>query len=351
MKKVIVLHAQVPFVRGGAELLVEGLVDAINRELPNVQAELVQIPFKWYPEEQILSDMMAWRLLDLTESNGEKIDLVIGTKFPTYALEHPNKVVWLVHQHRFFYDLEHSEHDKLVLSAKDLSVRNKVRASDKTFISEGKGTFSIARTVSERLKKFNHLDSEPVSPPSLMSEKIYSGDYGDYIVCIARLNSMKRQDLLISSLAKSKKAKIVIIGTGDKNYLDELNEIVRKNKLEDRCKILGYVDDEILLGYLANCRAVYYGPVDEDYGYATIEGFLAKKPVITCNDSGEVTRFVEETGSGWVVDANPESIGNILDIVSEELVEKLKKMSLPGYELAKQVTWKNVLNKIVVPYL
>ena len=37
--------------------------------------ELVSVPFKWYPKEEILPHAAAWRLLDLSESNGRPIDL------------------------------------------------------------------------------------------------------------------------------------------------------------------------------------------------------------------------------------------------------------------------------------
>jgi hypothetical protein len=30
----------------------------------------VSVPFKWYPKEEILAHAAAWRLLDLSESNG-----------------------------------------------------------------------------------------------------------------------------------------------------------------------------------------------------------------------------------------------------------------------------------------
>ena len=69
------------------------------------EAELVSVPFKWYPKEEILPHAAAWRLLDLSESNGQPIDLVIATKFPTYFVRHPHKVAWLIHQYRAAYEL------------------------------------------------------------------------------------------------------------------------------------------------------------------------------------------------------------------------------------------------------
>ena len=103
MRTILVCEAQVPFVRGGAEYHVRALVDELRRQ--GYEAELVSVPFKWYPKQEILSHAAAWRLIDLTESNGRPIDLVIATKFPTYFVRHPRKVAWLIHQYRAVYEL------------------------------------------------------------------------------------------------------------------------------------------------------------------------------------------------------------------------------------------------------
>jgi hypothetical protein len=99
--RIVVCAPQVPFIHGGAEILTETLTDELVKR--GNEAELVTIPFKWYPGVRVLTQALLWRLTDLEESDGRPIDLVIGTKFPSYAVRHPNKVVWLVHQFRQAY--------------------------------------------------------------------------------------------------------------------------------------------------------------------------------------------------------------------------------------------------------
>ena len=96
--RIVIATSQVPFVRGGAELHAEGLLQAL--QAGGHEAEIVSIPFKWYPPERILEHMLACRFLDLTESSGVTIDLMIGLKFPAYLIPHPNKVLWILHQFR-----------------------------------------------------------------------------------------------------------------------------------------------------------------------------------------------------------------------------------------------------------
>ena len=124
IKSVVVCASQVPFVHGGAELHVRGLVDNLRRR--GYKAECASVPFKWYPKDELLTQIAAWRMIDLSEANGERIDLAIGTKFPSYFVRHPNKITWLFHQYRAIYELcgtpysEFSDGDWLSGGAKEI---------------------------------------------------------------------------------------------------------------------------------------------------------------------------------------------------------------------------------------
>ncbi|HXP15370.1 MAG TPA: glycosyltransferase family 1 protein, partial [Actinomycetes bacterium] len=91
----VVCGAQKPFVRGGAELLQENLVQAIAAEGHRV--ELVRLPVAW-EKDRLFDSPLAWRLVPVDAG------LVIATNFPSYFIRHPRKVVWLLHQHRGAYD-------------------------------------------------------------------------------------------------------------------------------------------------------------------------------------------------------------------------------------------------------
>lgn len=346
MKRVLVLGAQVPFVRGGAEALNESLVREINN-LDGYQAELVQVPYKWYPEEQLLDDITAWRMLDLSESNGKKIDLVIATKFPTYAIKHSNKVLWLVHQHRYFYDLEYTKYDSMHHLQNSKQLRDEIRAIDTKIINECKCVYTIAKNVTNRLKHYNGINSEYLYPPAPLGARIKNGYYGDYIVYLGRVEDIKRVDLLVHALYHSNKdIKVIIVGKGDDTQ--KVQKLINDLGLAKRCKMLGYVDDEVLLETLANAKALFYAPLDEDYGYATIEAFLAKKLVITCKDSGEVANIVKQTRSGFVCDVNPKEIAKIFNEIYTYSDIELESKAKNGYEFASKINWKNVLDKLVI---
>ncbi|MEP6610156.1 MAG: glycosyltransferase family 4 protein [Burkholderiaceae bacterium] len=348
-KRVLVLGAQVPFARGGAENLNEGLVQAIRRYVPEVAVDLVQLPMKHYPEQRLITEMMTWRLIDITEVNGERVDLVIATKFPSYAVRHPNKVLWLVHQYRQAYDLSGTVYDQPQLTDLEQAARKKLRALDQKFIGECVGRFAISETVSERLLHYNQLLSVPLWPPSLMQERIHAGPYSDSVICFGRLDASKRVSLLLDATKLATEANVVIYGAGPEEA--ELHLQIERLGLGQRCRLAGYVPENELIDALGHARAAFYGPYDEDYGYATIEAFLAEKPVITCSDSGEAARIVARTAGGWVVEPKPAAIAAALQDAYRQNDDQLAALGRSGASFARTLSWEHVVDELVTPYL
>lgn len=340
-KKIIVTSAQVPFVKGGAELMVSMLVKNLCDR--GYDTELVNIPYKWYPEESLYDNMLAWRLLDLSESNGQKIDLVIGTKFPSYGVRHENKVCWLMHQYRQAYDLFDTPVG-LGCTPTGARIRQNVEKYDYSTLTDSKKIYTISENVSSRLKKYNQIDSDPLyHPPSLVG-RYKSGEFGDYIVSVGRIDKLKRNDLLIEALAycdKGVKAKIA--GRGPE--MENLKALAEKCGVADRVEFLGFVNDDDLLDLYAGAFAVFFAPVDEDYGYITLEAFLSQKPLVTCSDTGGVLEFAENSRSAFVTAPSPKELGNSINRMYANK-QLCKKMGLEGYEKVKDISWDNVIDKL-----
>ncbi len=149
--RVAIVTVQVPFLRGGAEAHAESLCRVI-REAGH-EAEIVTIPFKWYPAEAIAQQVLACRLLDLSESMATRIDRVIGLKFPAYLVPHPNKVLWILHQHRSAYDLWRSPYGDLAQRPGGVLARDMIRASDMTMVQEARRISANSRKVADCLRR------------------------------------------------------------------------------------------------------------------------------------------------------------------------------------------------------
>jgi glycosyltransferase involved in cell wall biosynthesis len=340
-KRIIVAHAQVPFFSGGAELQVNTLVAELRHRGYN--AELVQIPYQWHPKERLYDNMLMWRMLDLSESNGEKTDLVIGAKFPSYGLRHANKAVWVIHQYRQAYDLYDTPHGLGSAPGGD-EIRKKVMRFDEIALKEAKLLYADSKNVSERLKKYNGMDSEPLYHPPSMAGKYLCEAYEDYILSVGRLDPLKRNELFIQALAESKRPiRGKIAGAGPE--MDSLQKLAKSLRVEDRVDFLGFVPDADLLKLYANAFAVFFAPVDEDYGYVTLEAFLSRKPVVTCVDSGGPLEFVRNEENGFICAAASDDIAEAIRKLSGDKA-LCKRFGASGYNAVKDISWDHVITKL-----
>ena len=343
MPRVIVCDVQVPFVRGGAEILVRELVRHLDAA--GYPVDLVSLPFKWYPKPEILAHAAAWRLLDLSESNGQPVDLVVATKFPSYFARHPNKVTWLVHQYRAAYELCGTRYGEFEHVETDVGLRDHLIRLDTRMLNESRRVFTIARNVSRRLRKYNGIEAEALYPPPKLAGALKAGPYGDYVLSVGRLESIKRVDLAIRALARvPPPLRLVVVGHG--SHHADLVRTAEEANVGDRVVFAGAVTDDELVELYAGALAVVFVPYDEDYGYVTLEAFLARKPVITAADSGGTLEFVEDGVNGLVLAPDPDALaGAFADLAGRKA--RAASLGEAGFARARTVTWEGVIEKLV----
>lgn len=338
---ILVCNAQVPFARGGAEMLVEGLCNALKRA--GHRAEIVALPFQWLPHAELFKSALAWRLLDLKMANGLKVDRIIATKFPSYAAQHPQKIVWLIHQYRQAYDWYGTPLSEFTASSQDRMTREKLFSLDRRVLGEAQARFAISKNVAARLKRFNALDAIPLYPPPRLAGKFYAGEYGDYALYVGRLDRAKRVELLLRALAKTKRGRVVVAGTGVEEQ--NLKTLAARLGISSRVEFLGFVDDARVLELYANARAVFYAPVDEDYGFATVEALMSARPVITTDDAGGVLEFIENENDGWVTRADVDEIALSLTRAFED-IETCRAWGNRGRERVQDIRWDHVVEQL-----
>lgn len=338
---ILVCAAQVPFVRGGAEMLAEGLCAALQRA--GHHAEIISLPFQWLPHTELFNSALAWRLLDLKTANGVKIDRIIATKFPSYAAQHPNKIVWLVHQYRQAYDWYGTPLSEFTTSAQDQTTREKIFELDTRTLKEARARFAISKNVAARLKRFNALEATPLYPPPRLTGEFFAGAYGDYVLYVGRLDRAKRVDLLLRALAHIPRGRVVIAGTGPKEQA--LKQLAQSLNLASRVEFLGFVDDGRVPELYANARAVFYAPVDEDYGFVAVEALMAARPVITTDDAGGVLEFIENENDGWVTPPNEREIAQSLARALENETT-CRTRGERGRERVRGITWEHVVEEL-----
>ncbi|MBF0474783.1 MAG: glycosyltransferase family 4 protein [Deltaproteobacteria bacterium] len=345
--KIAIATVQVPFFTGGAEILVNLLKTQLQQR--GHQAEIVSIPFKWYPTETLLNCMIMGRMMDLTEVNGEKIDVVVAVKFPAYYVKHPHKVIWLMHQHRQAYDLWGTKFGDIDKLPEGEFVRRTILEHDNLYLSEAKGIYTISMNGAGRLKKYNNIDAVSLYHPPLNHDKLHCREYENFIFYPSRIDRMKRQRVLVEAARYLKsETKIYLAGGGAQSELAYLNQLISRHHLEDRVKILGFISEEDKIDYYSRCLAVYFGAYDEDYGYITLEAFFSKKPVIVHLDAGGPLEFVEDLKNGFVLPEDPEQVAARIDLLAGDR-DLAKAMGDNGRQslIDKNINWDHVISNLI----
>jgi len=343
IRTILVCEAQVPFVHGGAEIHVRELLGQLIAH--GYDAELVSVPFKWYPKEEILPHAAAWRLLDLSESNGRPIDLVIASKFPTYFARHPRKVAWLIHQYRAAYELCGTVYSDFGHNERDVGLRDTLIRLDTETLRECRRVFANAANTADRVQKFNGIAAQALYHPPRLASRLAPGVYDDYVLSVGRLESVKRVDLLVKAMAQVDKP-IRLVVAGDGTQRANVERVARDAGVVDRVEFLGTVDDDTLLRLYRDALAVLYPPFDEDFGYVTLEAFLARKPVVTATDSGGPNEFVVDGVNGFVRPPEPDALADAVNALAADR-RKAASMGDAGYDRARTITWDGVIEKLV----
>jgi len=339
--RIAVCHAQVPFERGGAEVLSEGLVRELRAR--GHEAELVTIPFRWYPDAKVLSQALLWRLADLTEAQGRPIDLVVATKFPSYVVRHPNKVVWLVHQFRQAYELDGTELGQFGEDPAGRAARNAVQRLDQATLGEAKRLFAISANVAGRLRDSTGLEAEVLSPPP-QDLPFRCDSYGDFVLSVGRLDRAKRLDLLLRAVGEGDGLRVVIAGDGPER--EPLQRLAEELRLDGRVTFTGRIGEQELTDLYAECLAVFYAPIDEDLGLVPYEAFRSEKPVVTTSDAGGPLEVVSDRATGLVVDPTAVSVAQAFTWLDANRGEA-QAFGRRGRELAEQVNWDTVVEKLL----
>lgn len=346
--RVLIASTYVPFIKGGATKIVDDLHQELTAR--GFESDRVFIPFSslW---TEVSRQTVAMRLLDLTESCGNRIDRLITIRYPSYALRHPNKVAWFIHHHREAFDLWDTPYSSIPKTDVGRHYRDLMHQSDNLHLGECRKVFTNSRIVADRLETYNDLSADGILyPPLPQSHRMRPGPFGDYIFYASRLTGIKRQDLAIRALACTRqRVKLVIAGTGDApEDIDMLRETAERHGVTDRVQFTGWISEEQKAEWMAGCCGSLYLAFDEDsYGYATLEAFHAHKPVITLRDSGGSLEVIRDGHNGYIRQPEPEDLADAMDRLWSDraAARRLGENAFATIE-ELQINWDHVINHL-----
>jgi glycosyltransferase involved in cell wall biosynthesis len=345
---ILILNTQIPYCQGGAEVLAEDLLQQLRAAGHN--AEILTLPFKWYPQQTLVNAMLASKLIDITNFNGLNVDKVIALKFPMWLIPHPDMSLWILHQHRAAYDLWDSGRSDLSGMPDGRALRELIRREDERAIGGRKQVFTISQNVTDRLKRYNGLDSGVLYPPPRAMEQFHVESYGDYFFFPSRITPLKRQELVVEALALvPEPVRVVFAGEADSPaYMATLRKRAAELGVDDKIEWRGRISEAEKFQLYANALMVIFPPVDEDYGYVTPEAMLASKAVLTLQDAGGATEFVQHEKSGFIEQPDARSIAMAISRAwnDRSMVETMgvaARVRVDSIELS----WERVVEKLL----
>lgn len=343
--KVLIATVQVPFLRGGAELLTEGLHAALRRS--GHQVDTLALPFRFSPLGEVVQSMRAWQQQDWSQWDAGRADRLIALRFPAFHVQHPDKRVWLLHQHRAIYELWNTPFGESADHPPTEAWRDEVMAADTRALKEARAVYTIARNVSRRLERYNQVPSRALYHPPFEAERFHHEGVYPFILCPSRLESLKRQDLLIRAMVHVPEPVTAYI-VGEGGMQDSYRALAQSLGVEQRIHFLGHTGHEHLRKLYANCLAVFFGPHDEDYGYITLEAMLSSKPVITCTDSGGPLEFVLHDQTGLIVPPEAQALASAISelAANPDRARRMGRDARAHYE-ALDIRWEHVVDTLM----
>ena len=324
-------------------VIARSLVEAL-REAGHL-AEIIVTPQNRFGRQA--SAYLATWLTDVTMADGHPIDQVISLRWPSYAVRHPKHVCWLNHTMREYYDLWESFSTTLSRKGrvKEGIRRKGMHVADRYLLGRNVSKLFVqSETIRQRLAMWPEVRSQVLYPPA--PQRNYRCDgYGDYIFMVSRLTRLKRADLLIEALAAPEGAGIHAVIAGEGEQRGHLDALIARHGLTGRVSLVGRLDDAGVLEHLAKCRAVCFPPVQEDYGFVTVEAFASSKAVVTCRDSGGPAELVQDGVQGFVVDPTPTALARALRQLSDDR-SLAERMGTAALDAGAKLNWPDTVRQL-----
>jgi glycosyltransferase involved in cell wall biosynthesis len=340
--RIALFNTMMSHIRGGAEILVDDLAEQLQAYGHEVM--LFRLPFPQSFEAPLVATVESARTLCFDE-----FDRVIAFKFPAYSIKHQGKVIWMLHQFRQVYDLWGGEYG-LRPNPLGESIRKIIISADNRDIPSSRRVYTIAQEVTNRLKRFNNINSSVLYPPLQHHELYYTDKPGDYIFYPSRMNTLKRQHLAIAAMRHVKSGvRLVLAGVCEGLYFEQLKQLIREYNLEKQVELRNeWISDEEKRTLIANALGIIFIPYKEDYGFVSLEAFYSAKPVITCIDSGGTREFVEDGVSGFEVQSTPEAIAMAMDTLFFDrlMTERMGKAGQDEIN-GRDITWPTTIKRLL----
>lgn len=219
----------------------------------------------------------------------------------------------------------------------DLDFRLKIYPSFDLFCEQLKHSFTISITkgINEHFR-LEHCKNAKI---------IYNGIFGKeqtvylpkekYFLCASRISPEKGISDVILAFIEFQKThndyKLLIIGSGDKKYVETLKHIIANSSCKNSVQFIGFVEN--VIPYMAKAKALIVASYNEGFGRMTAESCFCGSIVIGRNTAG-TKEILEQTG-GLLFD-NTAEMEKAMQMIVEMPEAKYMERALHAQYMAVQ---------------
>lgn len=254
-----------------------------------------------------------------------------------FAKKNGIKHIWHVH--------EIIVHPKVIASLFPRLLKN----ADKIICNSKATRDNLVKRVKALQEKcvviYNGLDvdsTEKVSDDLTYRQELGFSEKDIIITLVGRISRLKGHKLLLSAylqhLSSNSNIKLLFVGSpvpGQEHYLDQVEEIIAKNNLEAKVKVLPFTKDLSNVWNITDIAAVPSTEA-ESFGLTALEAMLRHKPVVAANHGG-LTEIVVHKETGLLFEpCNEDALASALkELISDATLRE--ELGNKGYDIAVQV--------------
>ncbi len=216
-------------------------------------------------------------------------------------------------------------------------------------MTKGDGVIAVSRSIQKHIAEnynreknvrliFRGVDVESFDQVKIEKKRVesLSNAWGidttrPVLMLPGRLTRLKGQKIFLKSLLllKNSNYQAIIVGDTEENlgYTEELKQIIERNTLADRIRLVGHCNDMPAAFLLSD---IVLSTSSESFGRTTVEAMAMGKPVIATAHGGSLETVIPGE-TGWLVNPDdPESLAVAIDEALTKERHQLKRLGENG---------------------
>jgi glycosyltransferase involved in cell wall biosynthesis len=329
----IIILADSKEEQGGTNKVIKHIIKALDNTNNEIIVDYINKE-KYMPKYLPKRWLSLYRIFYLRNISNDdyfkQFDIAITLQPDSHCIKHKNHIIYFQHHLRTFYDLfwySFRLRTKLRRKIVFLFVTAINRLADKIYLTSNlKKTRVIvnSQTVGERLKKYNKIfNFVIINPPAVsnITDTIEESKIKTNQKITKELTELNNNKLIILSFSRLKlrekgidlvlatalhlpSYQFIIAGPYDSTF-----DTIDKNTIPKNINlIVKDFSDEEKNTLFRKCDIFVAPYLNEDFGITPLEANAYGKPVVYCNDSGEIIYTQKHKITGYMSRRNPKEI-------------------------------------------